>query len=480
MAEAFARGEQQPRNRFALEAPWPDAQRTFAPGGFIPSPVRPDASSPICAPGFATLLAPLRAIGGRDAIFVLSPLAGGIVVWLTFVLARQLAGATAGIAAALIVAATPIFVFQLVQPMNDVAVAALWTGIVALAARAAASDSRAVTNSSTALTSGALCGLAILVRPNLAPCALVVLVWMMWMAQRGTHAFHWRVAALFIAGLVPFVGVTALLNERLYGAPLQFGYGAAADLFALRHIAPNLRNHGLALLQTQLAFPLVAVAGIVVLPKQQRAVAVLVLGVTAGMLVTYLLYTPFSEWWYLRFLLPALPMMTALSLPTMMAVIRRRWIVALAVAMLVAFMAASPAMRQALDLARLERRFRVTGEVVRERMPKNAVFITVWESGSVRYHGGAEAMLWDSLDPSWLDRTVEWWRGRGFEPFIVLEQWEEQTFRRRFASESAIGGLDWPPRFEVAHQVRIFNPLDRQRYMAGEPVPTEIVWADRR
>ncbi len=471
MADAFARGELQPASRFALEAPWPEASRTFAPGGFIPSPVRPGAASPICAPGFAALLAPLRAVGGPDAIFFLSPLAGGVVVWLTFVLGRRLAGAAAGVVAALIMAATPVFVFQLVQPMNDVVVTALWTGVVVLAARPSQSGGA----HSIALALGAINGLAVLVRPNLAPVAAVVLFWLV-SAERGSR---WRVSVAFLAAFVPFVALAGALNQWLYGAPLESGYGSTGDLFALAHIRPNFWNHGHALLQTQLAFPLVGVAAVLVLPRAQRSIVGLVLAITATMVVMYLLYTPFSEWWYLRFLLPALPMMTVLSVATVVAVVRRMWVVALGIAALVVFMTASPAMQQALDLARLEKRFRVAGDVVRERLPPNAIFITVWESGSVKYHGGAEAMLWDSLDPSWLDRTVQWWRARGFEPFIVLEQWEEPAFRQRFAARSEIGQIDWPPRFEVEHQVRIFNPLDRSRYMAGEPVPTEIVWADR-
>ena len=60
MAQAFATGRLQPSSTFARDAPWPDAQTTAAPGGFIPSPVRADASSPVCAPGFALLLAPLH------------------------------------------------------------------------------------------------------------------------------------------------------------------------------------------------------------------------------------------------------------------------------------------------------------------------------------------------------------------------------------------------------------------------------------
>ena len=54
MADAFATATLQPHSPLAREAPWPDAARTFAPAGFIPSPVAVDGASPICAPGFST------------------------------------------------------------------------------------------------------------------------------------------------------------------------------------------------------------------------------------------------------------------------------------------------------------------------------------------------------------------------------------------------------------------------------------------
>ena len=85
MADAFARGEAQPVSPLARAgAVAGRAQRTFAPAGFIPSPVRPDAASPICAPGFALLLAPFRGLGGPDGIFVATPLAGALAVWLAW------------------------------------------------------------------------------------------------------------------------------------------------------------------------------------------------------------------------------------------------------------------------------------------------------------------------------------------------------------------------------------------------------------
>ena len=91
MAEAFGTGHWQPTSALADDAPWPDASRTLAPGGFIPSPVRVDAASPICAPGFSVLMAPFYAIGGRDAVFAVTPIAAFLLVWCAFVLANQLA-----------------------------------------------------------------------------------------------------------------------------------------------------------------------------------------------------------------------------------------------------------------------------------------------------------------------------------------------------------------------------------------------------
>ena len=126
MAQSLAEGQLQPSSQLAANAPWPDAPVTFAPGGFIPSPVRPGAASPICAPGMAVLMAPLAALFGRDAIFWLVPLSGAALVIAAFLIARRLAGAMAGAIAAVLVATSPIVLYQVVQPMNDVLTAALW------------------------------------------------------------------------------------------------------------------------------------------------------------------------------------------------------------------------------------------------------------------------------------------------------------------------------------------------------------------
>ena len=124
--------------------------------------------------------------------------------------------------------------------------------------------------------------------------------------------------------------------------------------------------------------------------------------------------------------------------------------------------------RQVFELQQLEGRYRETAALVHDRLPENAVLITVWQSGGVRFHAGREAVLWDSLDPAWLDRAVDWLRDQGRVPFILLERGEERDFRAALSRRLRLGALDWPPRFDMARQARIYDPADRARYLRGE------------
>ena len=124
------------------------------------------------------------------------------------------------------------------------------------------------------------------------------------------------------------------------------------------------------------------------------------------------------------------------------------------------------------DLHRLEARYARAGVYVAGHLPPNALVLTSWESGSVRFYGGRKTLVWDALDPAWLDRAIAYARTRGFEPYLLLERWEEPIFRQRFAG-SATAALDWPPLAEIAGQVRIYRPDDRARYLRGDAAPTD-------
>lgn len=475
MALSFARAEWQPTVDLP-GAPWPDVARTLAPAGFVPSPVRAEAASPVCAPGFSVALAPFTWLGGRDGIFVVSPIAGALLVWFAFAFARQLAGPAAGAAAASITATMPVLLFQVVQPMNDVLVAAIWMAVLAAAA---------LPEPSRAWVLGALTGLAVLVRPNLAPAAAVTAGWLTVVTVRrhGWTAMLARTGLAFGLAAAPFIGLLLALNAVLYGHPLQSGYGPVSELFAPRNAAINVSQYGAALWQTQLALPLIGVVALVAAPPSARDKAWLAAGVSLAIGVVYLFYRPFPEWWYLRFFLPALVAMTALACASIAWVISMRAVPSTAATVIVAALAAGVAAfhlgvareRRVADLQRLERRFRTAGEVVRDRLPGNAILVTVWESGTVRFHADRRAILWDAMAPEGLDGAIEWLGARGFDPYLLIEDWEAPAFRARFEGRSAFGDLDWPPRFEIERQVKIFRPRDRAAFHQGAQVGTEFI-----
>ena len=460
MAAALASGELQPASALAAEAPWPDRSRTLAPGGFLPSPIRADAAVPVCAPGLSVLMAPLAALFGLDAIFWLVPMAGALLVLSSYALATRLAGGLAGVTAAILTATSPIVLFQVVQPMNDVVTAALW-----LAALAAPHP----------LVAGVLAGLAILVRPNLAPLAVVVAA-LPFVLPRDERP--WRALAMMVAAAVPGVATLLWLNRALYGGAFASGYGDVSLLFSAAHVADNARNFARATFETQHLVPGLALLAPLVLAGEARRLSLLLLSAAAVVVVMYLPYRPFPEWWYLRFLMPALVLLLALSSAAAVHVATRArmgGLIPLA-AVLVAFLGIRAAAdRQAFQLHALEGRYRQTASLVQDRLPPTAVLITVWQSGSVRFHAGREAVLWDSLDPAWLDRAVAWLQARGTPPYLLFERREEAEFRARFRGHADLGALDWPPRLDLNRLVRIYDPADRARYLAGETYATEQV-----
>ena len=461
MAKALAAGELQPRSDLN-DAPWPDVALTLAPGGFIPSPLRPDASAPICAPGMSVLMAPLAAVFGQDAIFWLTPIAAFMLVIAAFAIARQLAGGVAGATAAILTATSPIVLYQSVQPMNDIVTAALW--LLALAV------------GGSHWVSGLLIGLAILVRPNLAPLAIVLAA--MPFIQHATRERQVRGLLMMIVGSLPGVLVLLWLNRALYGSVIGSGYGAPSNLFAISHVGDNMRNYGRAMFETQHVVPWIALLAPFVFDGFKRKGALLLLVFAATVFAIYALYSPFSEWWYLRFLIPAIVVLLILASASVVQLLSRAnmgGVIPIAAVVLGIIGVRAAAERQAFELQRMEGRYRDSATVVGERLPGNAVVITVWESGSIRFHAGREVVLWESLDPAWLDRAVTWLRSKGKQPYLLFERREENDFRTRFRGHSEIGALDWPPRFDLGRQIRIYDPADRGRYLAGESYPTENI-----
>jgi hypothetical protein len=426
-AYGWAKGSLPRPDPFPMAVPWPSGEASLAPLGYRPGP-QPHTMVPTYAPGLPLMMA-AASLFGDCGPFLVVPLCAALVVWLTFLLGRRTAGAWVGILSAVSVATSPIVVFQSMSPMSDVPAAALWTG----AALSALGTSRR-----SALAAGLWSAAGLLVRPNLPVIPLILLVHLA-ASSRGRD--RWIRIALFSAAVVPAVAAIAALNTAWYGAPSNSGYGAAGELYSVSNILPNLARYPVWLWQSQ--SPMVLLAVVPLLPRFGRDVyrpAVrLCAALFGGTLISYLMYAPFEEWWYLRFLLPAIPAMLVL-MSTGMVVLARRLprargrVAVTGVTLLVIVYTTRLSQAHGVfgPLAAGERRYADVGTYVHQALPRNAVIFSVQQSGSVRYYGGRMTIRWDQIDRDWTARAAGEVERLGLHPFMVIEDWELPQMRAWF------------------------------------------------
>jgi len=444
-AEAFAHGDVLLRHPLAgtiSDVPPP----AFAPTGFIPSPSEPFAAVPICAPGLALMMTIVRPVG-RNAAFVVVPLCAAMTVWATFAFGRRAADDVVGAAAACLVACSPIFLYQSVQPMSDIPATAFWLAALVAAARG---------DRVGQIAGGGCASLAVLTRPNL----ILAIVPFLSLLPNPRAWLRWGVAA------APAALTLAALNAVRYGSPLATGYSSTGDLFAISHVTANIERYPRWFVETNSPLMLLAIAAPWVMRRDRtrRRLAIVALAASALVAAPYFAYTVFDDWWYLRFLLPVIPVALVYALAVGLRAVPDggRPAIAFLIATVVgAWCLHVAATRHVFELQALESRFVRTGRYA-GTTPANTIFIAGQETGSIRYHGDRLTLGWGAIPPASLDRTIDALAQRGWTPLIALDDAEEFQFRQRFAGQRD-GALDWRPFHEITARtrVRIYDPADR-------------------
>lgn len=441
--------------------------RGGAPLGYIVD--TPGTIVPIYPPGLPLFMAAAARIAGERAVFLVVPLLGALTVWLTFVLGRQLASASVGLASAALVAAGPMFVFQLFVPMSDVPATCWW-----LAALVAAL--------STSRWAGFLAGLAVsaavLTRPNLLPLAAPIIFLL---AQQRSTA---RALAAFVVGIAPGLAALAAINTYFYGAPLRSGYGRFDELFRLSFLSTNLRDYPAWLLHVYGPLIFVGLAAPLfntlrkpgggyfrprvtpspmhrippqgearesarwrvepsTIPSQMAALLVFVLAVFG----CYVFYLPMDGWPSVRFLLPAIPPATVLGcLVARAAIVRlppraRPAASTVGIALTMLWSLSHTQRLGAFAMAAAEQRYIVVADYINRSLPANAVVLSNLHSGTTRFYGHRTSVRWTEIAPGDLHRAIALLRSLGLEPFVALDSNEEPLFRERFSGDGPLGQL---------------------------------------
>jgi len=376
---------------------------------------------------------------GACGPYVVVPVCASALVWITFLLGKRIGGPWTGVVAATLIATSPIVLFQSVWPMSDVPAGLLWTAALFFALGSRRRDVAA---------SGIVSAAALIVRPNLPLLPVVLFARVVWSAAGRERVLR---GAIFLAAVAPAVLFIAVLNATWYGAITNSGYGAAREIYSLQTVLPNLRRYPVWLWTSQ--SPMVAMAALPLIAElrgrgdDRRAIWIAIF--ILATLVSYLVYFAFEEWWYLRFLLPAIPAVLVLAAGGLVHAarwLRRPWgYVAVVVTLLVAVTYTSRFIRDQVSFDSLrdgERRYADVGEFVRSTLPPNAVVLSVQQSGSVRFYSGRLTVRWDLIDRDWTPRAAAELERLGLHPYMVLEDFETAQMRSWFALADA--PLPWP------------------------------------
>lgn len=338
------------------------------------------------------LLIASRLVGWDHAAYLVNlgaAFAGGLLL---FALGRRLGlDRWLALGGAVWLALCPLFLFAAVQPLSDL-LAVTWSLATLYAAWRAREHGR------WAVLTGLFLGIAILVRPTNLLLVLPILV-----------AVGWRLRAYLLIGLggAPCALFLAYYNWRLYGSPTTTGYGAIWDSFKLAYVPHNLEHfaHWVPTLLTAVVFLGLGVFWL----KSDRPRLLAMLGVWAlALMACYAAYYHSGEtWWYLRFILPAFPVLILAALLCLAALWQRHhrppWVNAtgLALCLGLVFLGEIRQMRQldVLSIERGERSYSQAAQWARTHLPADSVIACMQVSGAFFYYTDYVLLRWDQIKP---------------------------------------------------------------------------------
>ena len=406
---------------------------------------------PTYPPGLPLLMAVPHLVAGLNGANAVVIASAAAVVWGT----GMLAGGVAGLIAASLMAFSPVFLYQSFQPMSDVPVTAAWMVCFLLL--------RGDKPLGLSVLAGVACAAAVLIRPNLAPLAIVPLF-----IAKHRIAFTVPVA---VAG-----AFLALVQAFWYGSPLQSGYGSAEELFSFNNIAPNASRYFSWLVATAPVL-LLAPLGFARLRRQPLSRA---LGIFATLVIfSYLIYGVFEQWSFLRFLLPALAVFAIFAAIELHGWIERwpvSWRLPMFLVLTLGIMAHSLFVARSLETFKLAdqvRRVAQVAEFIGGYSAERPVVVSGEQSGAIRYYTMQPIVRWEAATPEALLAAMTAIERSGHSTYIALDAWEEELFRKKFAAIPAVA-LDWPAAVEAGttHRTRMWRVADRARFLAGENLQT--------
>lgn len=387
----------------------------YVPLGFLP---RADRISmvPTYPMGLPLLLLAVAHIVGwslaPSVTLVLHALLG---LWLVYLLGREL-GLEPGWAwlGPMILAASPLYILMSLQLMSDVPALAWVTAAVLCAWK---SRQRPW----LALLAGVMVSLAVLDRPTnlltLVPVGIAL----------GGNFRRWL---LLVVGGLPGAIFLGAVNLNAYGHIFTTGYGGVGGLFSLHNALPTLLHYARWLPALFTPFVLFCL-GLPALWRRQSLLVTLLVSWAAVFLGFYLFYSCTQEtWWYLRFILPAVPPLLVGAVLVARALAAKRKLAPqgwwMASAALLIFVSGRIWFRHfgLADVNSGERTYIEGAAWMNAHLPANAVVMSMQTSGSIFYYTKFTVVRWDTISRVEFERIAAACAAAGRPVYACLYSFE--------------------------------------------------------
>ena len=400
---------------------------TYVPLGFYPRPdnITMVPTYPMGLP--LLLLFVAQGVGWNLTPSLTMALHALFGLWLVYCLGREL-GLERGWAwvGALLLAASPLYIFMSLPLMSDVPATVWVTGAILLALRSRERPGVAV-------FSGAALSLAILLRPTdllaFVPVAIAL----------GFSVRRWLLLA---AGGLPGAIFLAVVNHVAYGRLFTTGYGDIGGLLSVRNVPVTLVHY--AIWVPALLTPLVLLSpGLPALRRvPRRTKAVLATWILVFFAFYLFYYCTHETWWYLRFILPGIPpllvaaLLVGRALAERLQLAPRAWWLALAALMAVIF---GSAWFRHFGLAFMhtdEGAYPQSAAWMRSHVPQNAIVALMQTSGSLLYYTDFTFFRWDMISPADFKRIAAACAAAGRPLYASLYPFEindQGVFQRHLA-----------------------------------------------
>jgi hypothetical protein len=401
----------------------------YVPLGFKPA-WNGDGLVPTYPSGFALFILALRPLAGwrhaGDLTIILHSLAGLAV---TYALGRRLGlGRRWAAIGAAVVAASPLYLWSSLQAMTDVPSLA-WTTAAVLAAL------KSRERAAWALAAGLALAVDVLLRPTNLLAFVPVALACGPSLKRG---------ALLALGGLPGAIFFLAHSASAYGSMFSTGYGDNSLAFSSAYVPGTLLHYARWL--PALLTPVVLLALLVPWLGGGRALGRWVIAswivVFGAFYATYV--CTHETWWYLRFLLPAVPALVVGSLlvlerllsrlPASLDPGRSSSAFAGALVLVVAYSGWWTHHLHALSIGKSELRYGEVADWMQSHLPADSVCVAMQASGSLFYYTHFVFIRWDALEPGNVARIEAAIRKSGRPLYAVLfpfERDESGVLQRR-------------------------------------------------